>query len=93
MKQEREVLKMYFALYDIKKGCIRLGSDSYFIDKTRKTGAITPKIKKIFSRVARFYNIESYAIISGASIESIEKKAKSVIISENYIYFSERGLK
>ena len=84
------MFKVYFALYDIKKRCIRLGTDSYFIDKTRKTSTITPKIKKIFSKVARFYNIESYAIISGASIESIEKKAKSVIISENYIFFSER---
>ena len=82
---------MYFALYDIEKRCIPLGTDSYFIDKTRKTGAITPKIKKMFSRVARFYNIENYAIISGASIESVEKKAKSVIISENYIFYKERA--
>ena len=82
---------MYFALYDIEKGYIRPGTDSYFIDKTRKTSTITPKIKKIFSRVARFYNIESYAIISGASIESVEKKAKSVIISENYIFYKERA--
>lgn len=84
---------MYFALYDIKRGCIRLGSESYFIDKERKTPRITPKIKKLFSRVATFYNIEHYAIISGESIESIEKKAKSVIISENYIFYKERGTK
>ena len=84
------MFKVYFALYDIEKRCIRPGSDSYFIDKTRKTSTITPKIKKIFSKVALFYNIESYAIISGASIESIEKKAKNVLISENYIFFSER---
>ena len=84
------MFKVYFALYDIKKRCIRLGTDSYFIDKTRKTERITPKIKKIFSKVARFYNIENYAILSGASIESIEKKADQLIISENYIFFSER---
>jgi hypothetical protein len=81
---------MYFALYDIEKRCIRLGTESYFIDKERKTSTITPKIKKIFSRVALFYNIESYAILSGESIESVENKAQNVLISENYIFFSER---
>ena len=87
------MIKLYFALYDIKKRCIRLGTDSYFIDKKRKTERITPKIKKIFSKVARFYNIENYAILSGASIESIEKKAKNVLISENYIFYKERVTK
>lgn len=81
---------MYFALYNIDDKMIPLGSDYVIIDKNRKTLKITPKIKKTFSRVARFHNIENYAIISGISIESIEKKAKSVIISENYIFYKER---
>ena len=81
---------MYFALYDIEKRYIPLGSDYVFIDKERKTSKITPKIKKIFSRVADFHNIRSYAVISGATYESIEKKAKSVLIGENYIFYKER---